>query len=72
MIKEATYNARKSAMQFAKDSNTSVGKILSAKQGLFTISPKETYFDENGINNNESTSLYKKIRVVNTINFMLK
>lgn len=37
MIAEATENARKAAEQFAHDSNSKVGKIQSASQGLFSI-----------------------------------
>ena len=37
MIAKATENARAAAEQFAHDSHSKVGKILSASQGLFTI-----------------------------------
>ena len=37
MIAEATKNARTAAEQFAHDSNSKVGKIKKATQGLFTI-----------------------------------
>lgn len=37
MIAEATQNARKAAEQFAHDSNSKVGKIKNASQGLFSI-----------------------------------
>ena len=37
MIEEATKKAKEVAEKFAKDSNSKVGKIKSAYQGLFTI-----------------------------------
>lgn len=37
MIAEATKNARSAAEQFAHDSNSKVGKIKNATQGLFSI-----------------------------------
>lgn len=37
MLTEATASARKSAEQFAKDSNSKTGKIKSANQGYFSI-----------------------------------
>lgn len=37
MIARATQNARAAAEQFAHDSHSKVGKILSASQGLFSI-----------------------------------
>lgn len=37
MIAEATENAHKAAEQFAHDSKSKVGKILTANQGLFSI-----------------------------------
>jgi len=68
MLGEATRNARTAAEQFAKDANAHVGAINSAGQGAFTISPRDT--GENG--GDETSSLYKKVRVVTTISFYLK
>ena len=60
MIEEATIEARKVAEKFAEDSNSKLGKIKTASQGLFTISPRD--------NNNPHI---KKVRVVSTIVYYL-
>lgn len=61
MIQEATKNARNAAEQFAKDSNSELGKIVSANQGQFSI--------ENRDNN---TPYIKSIRVVTSVDYALK
>jgi len=60
MIEEATIEARKVAEKFAEDSNSKLGKIKTASQGLFTISPRD--------NNNPHI---KNVRVVSTIVYYL-
>lgn len=60
MIEEATKNARLVAEKFAKDSNSSVGKIKTATQGQFSIQSRD--------NGNPQI---KKIRVVSTIQYYL-
>lgn len=60
MIEEATHNARKAAEQFAKDSESELGKIKSASQGLFTVCDRDSY-----------TPYVKRVRVVTTVNFYL-
>lgn len=61
MIEEATKNAREVAEKFAHDSNSEVGEIRMAKQGLFTINDRD-----------ENTPQIKIVRVVSTIDFQLK
>ena len=61
MIKEATSNARVSAQTFANDSQSSLGKIKSARQGQFSIRPRDT-----------NTPYIKKVRIVSTIEYYLK
>lgn len=61
MIEEATKNARESAMKFAKDSDSKLGKIMRANQGQFTIG-----------NRDANTPYIKHIRVVTTIDYSLK
>ena len=49
MIEQATKNAREAAEKFAKDSESKLGKIKSAEQGLFTIEDRDkirNYFME--------------------------
>ena len=61
MIEEATKNAREVAEKFARDSDSRVGKIRIARQGLFTISDRD-----------ENTPEIKLVRVVSTIDFQLE
>jgi hypothetical protein len=60
MIEEATKNARQAAGKFAVDSDSKVGKIKKASQGLFTIT-----------NRDMNSPHIKKVRVVSTIEFYL-
>lgn len=61
MIAEATKNARLAAEQFARDSNSNVGKIKQATQGLFTIEDAAPGLEEK-----------KNVRVVTTVQYLLK
>lgn len=61
MIEEATKNARTTAQKFADDSGSSLGDILSAQQGQFSIE-----------NRDANTPYIKKLRVVNTIEYSLR
>jgi len=61
MIEEATKNAREVAEKFARDSDSDVGEIRIARQGLFTINNRDV-----------NTPQVKIVRVVSTIDFQLK
>mgnify|MGYP000657518062 FL=1 len=61
MIEEATKKAKEVAEKFAQDSNSKVGKIQSASQGLFSIS-----------NRDSNTPDIKKVRVVTTVVYFLE
>lgn len=61
MIEEATRNAREAAEKFAKDSESSLGKIKTANQGTFTISDRDS-----------NTPHIKKVRVVTSVTYYLK
>jgi hypothetical protein len=61
MIEESTKNAREVAEKFAHDSNSKVGGIRIARQGLFSISDRD-----------ENTPQIKIVRVVSTIEFQLE
>ncbi|MCB2219352.1 MAG: SIMPL domain-containing protein [Bacteroidetes bacterium] len=61
MIEEATKNAREVAEKFARDSDSRVGEIRIARQGLFTINDRD-----------ENTPQIKIVRVVSTIDFQLE
>ena len=61
MVEEATKNARLTAEKFAADSGSGLGKIRSATPGQFSIE-----------NRDDNTPYIKRVRVVNTIEYMLK
>lgn len=65
MIAEATKSAREAAEQFARDSDTKVGGIRQATQGLFSITGRD------GEAGSGSDTPYQKVRVVTTIDFRL-
>lgn len=60
MIEQATKNARQAAEKFAKDSESRLGKIKSAQQGLFSIDDRDS-----------NTPYIKEVRVVTTIDYYL-
>ncbi|MCB5191841.1 SIMPL domain-containing protein [Methylobacillus arboreus] len=60
MIEEATKNAREAANKFAKDSDSTLGKIKRANQGTFSIE-----------NRDSGTAHIKKVRVVSTVEYYL-
>lgn len=61
MIEEANKNAHTAGEQFAKDSDSRLGKICNATQGLFSIE-----------NRDASTPYIKRVRVVTTVTYQLK
>jgi len=60
MIEEATKNARSAAEKFAHDSESKLGKIRNATQGLFTITDRD-------INSPDK----KNVRVVTVVEYSL-
>jgi len=60
MIADATKNARASAVKFAEDSQSQLGKIKSARQGQFSIRDRD-----------KNTPYIKILRVVSTIEYYL-
>lgn len=61
MIEEATKNAREAARKFAADSESELGKIKDATQGLFSIEDRDQY-----------TPYKKRVRVVTSVNYYLE
>ncbi len=61
MMEQAIKNAEKTAQQFAKNSHSTLDKIMSADQGQFSIDDRDN-----------NTPYIKKIRVVTTITYSLK
>ena len=60
MIEQATKNAREVAEKFAKDSESKLGKIKSAQQGLFSIEDRDS-----------NAPYIKEVRVVTTVDYYL-
>ena len=67
MIADATAKAREAAEQFARDSNSRLGGIRTANQGLFVILPRD---QAPGIQ--EESQVQKVVRVVSTIDYYLR
>ena len=67
MLKKATQNARNAATEFAQNSQSKVGKIRSANQGVFSILPREEIPDQT-----EREQINKKVRVVSTVEYYLE
>ena len=61
MIEEANINARKAGEQFAKDSDSKLGKIKAANQGVFSIESRDP-----------NTPHIKKVRVVTNITYYIR
>jgi hypothetical protein len=61
MVEEATRNARETAIKFAKDSGSRLGKIKTANQGTFTITDRDS-----------NTPYIKQVRVVTSVTYYLK
>jgi uncharacterized protein len=70
MLAEATQSARLVAEQFAKDSNTQLGNLRRASQGQFQIMSRDS--DETGNSQQQLSSIYKKIRLVTTVDYYLQ
>lgn len=60
MVQEATEKAREVALKFAKDSQSQLGKIKTARQGLFSINDRDS-----------TTPQIKKVRVVSSVEYYL-
>lgn len=72
MIAEATAEARKAAEQFAKDSKSRLGGIHAANQGAFVILPRDATSGDQGPGMAEQTQIYKIVRVVTTVEYLLR
>jgi len=72
MIAEATAEARKAAEQFAKDSKSRLGGIHTANQGVFVILPRDATAADQGPGMNEQSQMLKTVRVVATVEYLLR
>jgi hypothetical protein len=66
MLSEATTRAREAAQKFATESQSNVGNIKSANQGVFQILPAVSIPNERA-----DKQIDKKVRVVSTITYFL-
>jgi len=67
MLAEAVENARESAQEFAAVSAQNIGRVKSARQGVFQILPRDPVNYAS-----EQNQRYKKLRVVSTIDFFIE
>ena len=67
MLDSATARARVAAQQFARNSQSNVGGIRQANQGIFEILPRD---QAQGIS--ESSQIVKTVRVVSTVEYFLR
>jgi hypothetical protein len=74
LLSQATKSARHIADQFAKDSESKLGGIQRASQGVFQIMGRDTSTMSADWNSNQNAlgSIDKKIRLVTTIEYYLK
>jgi hypothetical protein len=67
MLAEATGRAREAAAEFASASGSEVGKIRRANQGVFQILPRDPAQGQQ-----EQNQLFKTVRVVTTVEYLLE
>lgn len=73
MMADATKNAREAAQQFAQDANAKVGTIRNATQGYFSIYARDSVDGAGGGTEcGEQASIYKRLRVVTTVEYYLE
>ena len=70
LIAESTRNARLAGEQFAKDSQSKLGKIKTASQGQISIAGRN-YYEETDLTAPQEP-YYQKVRVVSSIVFFLE
>ena len=74
MLSEATKNARTAAEEFTKESQTHLGKMRKASQGLFSILDRDESLaggGEGGYYASGTSDLFKKIRVVISVEYAI-
>jgi uncharacterized protein len=74
MLTEAIQNAKKAAEQFTQESNTDLGKLRKASQGLFSIDDRDNFGTqvEGGGYAAGTSDLYKKVRVVINVEYSIE
>ncbi len=75
MLAEAIQNAKGAAEQFTKESNTYLGKLRKASQGLFSIQDRDASLSgapEGDYYSGSTSDLYKKVRVVISVDYSIE
>lgn len=72
MLAEATRNAKAAAEEFARESGTTLGGMKKASQGLFTIVDRDEGTVGEGGYGMGTTDLFKKVRVVISVEYSLE
>ena len=73
MLTEATQNARKAAETFADESNSSLGTLKRANQGLFSIVDRDESLGQgDGGYFANVADIYKKVRVVVSVEYSIE
>ncbi len=75
MLIEAIDNAKIAAGQFTKESNTKLGKLRKASQGLFTIIDRDQALSGEsggGYYSSMGSDMYKKVRVVINADYSIR
>lgn len=75
MIIEAIRNAKDAATQFTAESNTTLGKLRKANQGLFSIQDRDQTLgtaNEEGFGRMGNSGVMKKVRVVVSVDYSIE
>ena len=75
MLAEATRNANTAGLEFTKESNTTLGKMRKASQGLFSIADRDEMSagqGEGGYYASGTADLFKKVRVVISVDYSIE
>jgi hypothetical protein len=75
MLTEAIKNAKNAAIQFTKESDTKLGSLRKANQGLFSIVDRDEYLSgqqDGGYYPMRGSDPFKKVRVVINVDYAVK
>lgn len=75
MLTDATKNAKNAAIQFAKESNSRIGKLKRASQGLFSVIDRDESLSgpaDANMYSNGTNDLMKKVRVVVSVDYSIE
>jgi hypothetical protein len=75
MLSEAINNAKNAAIQFTKESDTNLGKMRKANQGLFSIIDRDEFLSgqtDGGYYPMSGSDIFKKVRVVVNVDYSIE